>query len=247
MARPKSDPKDLGLPTDEALDRTVRAWREGRPGASSHATQPHADPAGALVAPQIERVPKPERRRRQRSVEANRDLPTLRQVSRMVRQLDKRCSGQAFDAAVVLLADAGGHPRSVAAICAFTHLPAEVIQPMVDNLYRNGTWRGGHEIHVEWMDPETGVMAFWCDVLVAVGTVCRVDHGAPAEYPTPGRKKRTWARGPEHCKTCQRLGEHCRRHGGKSRSTSFGGHAGTCGYCRSPSGHTKRCRKAVIS
>lgn len=75
---------------------------------------------------------------------------------------------EAFRAGVVLLSalDVGQRPR---ALSEFTGYTVEEIQRYSANLRANNVWNRGRVYHSGWDDEESGGMAFWMDVAIALG------------------------------------------------------------------------------
>jgi hypothetical protein len=80
---------------------------------------------------------------------------------------------EAFTAAVVLLSSIAVGPN-IKRLAKFTQYPRKVIKPFSENLRRNGVWVGGRIYADDWGDEETGGVAFWMDVSVALGFIERV-------------------------------------------------------------------------
>ena len=73
----------------------------------------------------------------------------------------------AYHAAMVLLASltVGPNVRNVA---AFTGYPLREVAAFGQRLRNSAVWVG-HKIACEWFEEDRGVLAFWCDVNVALG------------------------------------------------------------------------------
>lgn len=57
-------------------------------------------------------------------------------------------------------------------LAGFTGFPQRTISDFVHRLRNNGVLKGG-KVYANWADPETGGIAFGCDVLVASGRMRR--------------------------------------------------------------------------
>lgn len=124
---------------------------------------------------------------------------------------------------------------------------------MLTRLVAQGACRRGSGGRLEWpdtlLDKKTGTIEFILMVLAALGQVMRVpEREASSRSASAGRSHHR--RPATECLVCRRLGAPCKRHGGPSRSTSFGGRPGPdprCSFCRRSAGraHAATCPRAV--
>ena len=76
-----------------------------------------------------------------------------------------------YKAAVVLLASANVGPND-RKIAKLTKYPLALVQEFGDRLRQSRVWKDG-KVWCEWDDPESGGVAFWLDVSIAVGWLKR--------------------------------------------------------------------------
>lgn len=92
----------------------------------------------------------------------------------IVRSMDQNCdpSSEAGMAAAVMLAalKVGATNRAVSAECG---VPIAKVSKFGRRLRKGGVWLPNKSTSCNWMDPETGGIAFWCDVGVATGMLQR--------------------------------------------------------------------------
>ncbi len=95
---------------------------------------------------------------------------TFENIKKEVKRMDKNLSPNSdhFKSAVILLSACivGANKRRVA---KFTGYPESFLTPRFELLRKNGVFVGGKVNGNEWSDPESGGVAFWCDVAVAEG------------------------------------------------------------------------------
>jgi len=99
----------------------------------------------------------------------------LTEIHKAVKELDESLSGEdaAYRVGVILLAatEVGQSPK---ALSEFTGYPRDEIKGYSKHLRENNIWNRGRTYHAGWDDEETGGIAFWLDVNVALGYVERV-------------------------------------------------------------------------
>lgn len=98
----------------------------------------------------------------------------IEEICDIVRESDPEVEVDSDDfmAAVVLLTAAlrtGAHPFRIQ---RFTGFSRELIDGFGENLRRCGVWKG-FKTYADWTDEESGGIAFWCDVNVALGLLSR--------------------------------------------------------------------------
>lgn len=95
----------------------------------------------------------------------------MQEIEREVQHLDPNldADNSSFKTAVLLLA-AALMSQDIDALVEFTGYPTEFITERAEKLRKNGVWVDGKTV-ADWLDPETGGLAFWLDVLVAEGMV----------------------------------------------------------------------------
>lgn len=99
---------------------------------------------------------------------------TIAKIQKEVRNMDPQLSGTdpAFHAAVVMMSalEIGQDVRKLA---RFTHVPLPTIREIAARLRAQGLWKNGTTYHSGWDDPESGGVAFWLDVSIALGYLQR--------------------------------------------------------------------------
>lgn len=161
---------------------------------------------GDLVAPQGQQCgPEPQQCPHNTAGVAATTLPpssltltlTLAQVHAIVKQLDPQLEvgDETYKAAVCLLSTltVGAHAGRVA---KFTGYPYDFVAPLAWRWRANKIWVRRRRLpaqicHSGWGDPETGGIAFWCDVMVGTGMLARQlpeGHSANEKFPIANRK-----------------------------------------------------------
>lgn len=99
---------------------------------------------------------------------------TLAEVEQALAEMDPNLdkSDETYKVALAMLSAAVVGPSDTA-ICEFTGVSPEWWLPYADNLRKNGVFTAEGRVAANWMDPETGGIAFWIDVNVAQGLMER--------------------------------------------------------------------------
>lgn len=108
---------------------------------------------------------------------------TLDEIKQAVREGDPELSedDEAFHAAVVIMSLFSLRSWSAKAVADFTGYPLKEVKKFLWHLRANKVVRGHKVHHSGWDDNETGAMAFWLDVSIALGFLARVnDTPAPS-------------------------------------------------------------------
>lgn len=102
-------------------------------------------------------------------------MSELERIKQVIREMDDRLDegDPTFKTAVVLLASSVVGPDEDK-IIEMTGYDAEFVHERAVRLRENRVWQDDGKVHCQWMNPEHGDTAFWCDVLVAEGLAAAV-------------------------------------------------------------------------
>lgn len=107
------------------------------------------------------------------------ELPTIDEIRTAAIELAGSDSDQEhIDAATLMVASTvyGPDPERLAGL---TGLPEAFVARVATNLYNARIWHDDGRVHCNWLDEESGGMAFQLDLLVALGLLAVVpDAGA---------------------------------------------------------------------
>jgi hypothetical protein len=82
-----------------------------------------------------------------------------------------------MEAALVLMAAVQMGHKDRDQLAEFTGVPLDRVNEFAEPLECDGLWRPDGTVDYRWTEEETTIAAFWCDVLVALGLVKRMENG----------------------------------------------------------------------
>lgn len=100
-------------------------------------------------------------------------MNSMKEIVAEIKRMDPKLDpdGDSFKAAVCLISalNVGAKAKSVA---GFTGYPMQLVKKFSSRLIGSGIWVRGKTC-CGWNDANTGAIAFWCDVNVAMGLMSR--------------------------------------------------------------------------
>lgn len=97
----------------------------------------------------------------------------LNKVKEVVKELDEKLeeTDDSYKGALILVS-LMNTKHTIGAIKHFTKLPYNFVRDFIKNLQKSKVIKDG-KIYCEWMDKETGGIAFWMDVNIGLGLLKR--------------------------------------------------------------------------
>ena len=106
---------------------------------------------------------------------------SLEEIKTLIKEQDAnlRSKDKEFHYAVIMLSSALNRLKTTEELHDFTRFQLRECYNCVENLKKNGLgWQGKRFMHSGWDDEESGGIAFWLDVSIAMGYIERAQKGA---------------------------------------------------------------------